>query len=141
MLPTLRWVTIVSVLVGAWAAPLLAGAANPDTSADHVFGQPDFAHNDSNHGGLGAGSACLNNQAVLPVRLQKSIRPPPPLTIPTEPNPPELLWATLPLDRHKTLLRLLGDLVARRLLPPVPKEVSHESHSPEPAPPLAPVVS
>jgi sugar lactone lactonase YvrE len=45
------------VFLAAWAEPArLAQAANPDTTADHVLGQPDFAHNAGNNGGLSATS-------------------------------------------------------------------------------------
>jgi hypothetical protein len=39
---------------------------------------------------------------------------------------PGELWPLLTAPRHKDLLRLLSDLLGRRLLPPAAKEVSDE---------------
>ena len=43
--------------LAGWAAPpRLAHAANLDTTADCVFGQPGFTHNTANNGGVSAHS-------------------------------------------------------------------------------------
>src|SRR5258708_24796014 len=45
---------ILIVLAGWVPPPQLTQAANMDTTAAHVFGQPDFTHNTANNGGLNA---------------------------------------------------------------------------------------
>jgi hypothetical protein len=53
----MRFVAVFVVVLAGWAAPpRLAHAANLDTTADHVFGQPDLAQNTGNNGGLSASS-------------------------------------------------------------------------------------
>jgi sugar lactone lactonase YvrE len=49
-----RWLAVLAVILGSWAAPLgLAVAANLDSTADRVFGQPDFAQSMANNPSLG----------------------------------------------------------------------------------------
>ena len=53
----LRWFGVIVVLLAGWAAPVpRAQAANLDTTADRVLGQPDFSHRGANNGGLSAAS-------------------------------------------------------------------------------------
>jgi sugar lactone lactonase YvrE len=52
-----RWLGAIVILLAGWAAPApLAQAANLDTTADRVFGQPDFSQHGFNDGGLSAAS-------------------------------------------------------------------------------------
>ena len=49
----LRMITGIALLLSGWLAPLPeADAASLDTTADRVFGQPDFTHNAFNNGGV-----------------------------------------------------------------------------------------
>ncbi len=52
----LRLAAVSLLALGPWAAPPPARAANLDTVADHVFGQPNFTSNSVNNGGLSASS-------------------------------------------------------------------------------------
>jgi NHL repeat len=53
----MRFVAVIAVMLAGWAAPpRLAQAANLDTTADRVFGQPDFTHALRNNGGVSANS-------------------------------------------------------------------------------------
>jgi|SRR5579859_5413042 len=52
-----RWLGAIVILLAGWAAPTpLAQAASLDTTADRVFGQPDFSQHGVNDGGLSAAS-------------------------------------------------------------------------------------
>lgn len=61
-----RWASAIALVLAGWAAPPpLAFAANLDTAADRVFGQPDFTHNVVNNGGLSAISLYANAGVAL----------------------------------------------------------------------------
>ncbi|MEP7359791.1 MAG: NHL repeat-containing protein, partial [Anaerolineales bacterium] len=55
----------VLVLAASAGPPPLAFAANLDTTADRIFGQPDFIHNTVNNGGLSATSLYANSGVAL----------------------------------------------------------------------------
>jgi sugar lactone lactonase YvrE len=60
------WITVTAVMFGGWlAAEVPAQAANLDTTADRVFGQPDFTHNTANNGGLSANSLNTPSNVAL----------------------------------------------------------------------------
>jgi sugar lactone lactonase YvrE len=56
MRAVLRYIAVSLVLLAGFAPPQVALAANLDTTADLVFGQPDFSSNTANNGGLKADS-------------------------------------------------------------------------------------
>ena len=59
-------ITVTAVFLSGWASPPpLAQAANLDTIADRVHGQPDFAHNAANNGGVSANSLSLLHDVAL----------------------------------------------------------------------------
>ncbi len=53
----IRFIAMILIVLAGWVPPpQLTQAANLDTTAAHVFGQPDFTHNTANNGGLSASS-------------------------------------------------------------------------------------
>jgi sugar lactone lactonase YvrE len=61
----LRLAAISLLALGPWATPPPVRAANLDTIADHVFGQPNFTSGTSNNGGLSARSLYVPHGMAL----------------------------------------------------------------------------